>query len=384
MSHDYLMNNYGPSPLTLIKGEGSYLYDDKNNKYIDFTSGIAVNSLGYNDPDWTTAITEQVTKLQHVSNLFYNDSTLKLCKKIVDLSGMDKVFLCNSGAEANEAAFKLARKYSFEKYGENRNVILSLKQSFHGRTMAALTATGQDKFHNYFFPFPQGFNYVEANNIEDFKNKLTDEVCAIIMEPIQGEGGVNPLDVEFVKEVSNICNSKDILVIFDEVQTGIGRTGKLFGYENFNVKADIITMAKGLGGGLPIGGILCTEKLGNVFKPGDHGTTFGGNPIACAGANVVLGKVANDDFLKSVNEKGDLIKSTLENANLSKVLNIRGLGLLIGIEVSEPPATIKNACMESGLLVLTAGLNTIRIAPPLTISKEDLMEGLNILIEKLI
>lgn len=381
MNHEFLMNNYGPASVTLVKGEGCYLYDNNNNKYLDFTSGIGVNSLGYNNKSWVEATTKQLTSVQHVSNIFYNDTTLKLCKKIVDISGMSKVFLCNSGAESNEGAIKLARKYSFKKYGDNRNVILSLKQSFHGRTMAALTATGQDKFHKYFFPFSGGFDYVEANNISDFKEKATENVCAIIMEAIQGEGGVNPLKDEFVKEVVSICNDRDIIVIFDEVQCGIGRTGKLFGFNNFGVKSDIITMAKGLGSGLPIGGVLCNDKLADVFKPGDHGTTYGGNPVACAGALVVLDTICNDESYKDIAENGKYIFNMINEANLDKLVELRGKGLMIGIETKISSATIKEKCAEKGLLVLTAGPNTVRLLPPLVISREELTGGINILID---
>lgn len=374
-----LMSTYSYLPINLVKGEGSYLFDDKGNKYIDFTSGIGVNSLGYGDNNWIQAVTDTASTLQHISNIFLNEKTLALSEKLVEITKMDKVFLCNSGAEANEGAIKLARKYSFDKYGLNRHKVLTLKQSFHGRTLATLTATGQDKFHNYFFPFPGGFDYVEANNIQDFKNKASNEVCAIIMEAIQGEGGVHPLNSDFVQAVYEICKEKDILLIFDEVQCGIGRTGKVFGYEHYDVKPDIVTVAKGLGAGLPIGGFLCNEKLSQTFNPGDHGTTFGGNPVACSGALVVLEKLCTEKSLKDIEEKGQYLKSLLKNINSNFIKDVRGNGLMIGIEVTVPPTEIQKKALEKGLLVLTAGKNVVRLLPPLVISKEEIEAGARII-----
>ncbi|WP_066890911.1 aspartate aminotransferase family protein [Clostridium nigeriense] len=374
-----LMSTYAYLPVNLVKGEGSCLYDDKGVEYIDFTSGIGVNSLGYADSKWTEAITNAACTLQHTSNIFLNQTTLALAKKLTALANMDKVFLCNSGAEANEGAIKLARKYSFVKYGENRNKILTLKQSFHGRTLATLTATGQDKFHNYYFPFPEGFDYFEANNIEGLKNKLTSDVCAIMMEAIQGEGGVNTLNYDFVNTVYETCREKDIILIFDEVQCGIGRTGKLFGYEHFNIKPDIVTVAKGLGAGLPIGGFLCNEKLSETFNPGDHGTTFGGNPVSCAGALVVLDKICAKETLTEIEEKGEYLISLLKNINSPLIKEIRGKGLMIGIEIEGNSLEIQKEALEKGLLILTAGKNVLRLLPPLVISKEEIKKGAEIL-----
>ena len=380
-----LMSTYAPLSPVIEKGEGSYLFDTEGNKYLDFTSGIGVNCLGYNHPKYVKAISDQAAKLQHCSNIFLNPVTVELSNKITDLSKMSKVFFANSGAEANEGAIKLARKYSFDKYGKGRGTVLSLVESFHGRTLATLTATGQpEKFHKYFFPFPTGFNYVEANNIEDFKKHATDDVCAIIMEAIQGESGIHPLNKEFVQEVAKICKEKDILLIFDEVQCGLARSGKLYAHEYFDVDADIITLAKGLGGGLPIGAVLCNEKLSTTFNSGDHGSTFGGNPIACAAALEVLNIIGNDDFYNEVAEKGNLIKSLIEAANLDNVVEVRGLGLMIGIEVKNTtPAEVQKAAIDKGILVLTAGKNVVRLLPPLTISKEEIKDGINKLIEVL-
>lgn len=379
-----LMSTYSYLPVNLVKGDGSYLFDDKGNKYIDFTSGIGVNSLGYGNPDWVKAITDAAGSLQHISNIFLNSTTLKLAEELIKKTNMCKVFFSNSGAEANEGAIKLARKYSFDKYGLNRNKVLTLNNSFHGRTLAALTATGQDKFHNYFFPFPEGFDYFEANNITDFKNKLSSDVCAVMMEAIQGEGGVNPLNKDFVDEVYKICKENDIILIFDEVQCGIGRTGKVFGFQHFHIQPDIVTMAKGLGAGLPIGGLLCNKKLSEVFNPGDHGTTFGGNPVACSGALVVLDKICNEDMLNEIKEKGEYLMQLLEDIKSPLIKDIRGKGLMIGVEVATAPSEIQKKALEKGLLVLTAGKNVIRLLPPLIISKEEIKEGVKILQETIV
>lgn len=380
---EYLMNTYSVLPIEVLNGKGSYLFDINNKKYIDFTSGIGVNSLGYNNSEWKNSIISQLNNFQHLSNIFTNNSTVSLAKKLCELSGMSKVFFANSGAEANECAIKLARKYNFNKYGEGRGTILSLKQSFHGRTLATLTATGQDKFHNYFFPFPTGFNYVTANSINDLKEKLTSDVCAIMMEAIQGEGGVHPLDKDFVLATCKLAKEKDILIIFDEVQCGIARTGNLFGYNNFNVEPDIVTCAKGLGAGLPIGAVLCNENLSTTFQPGDHGSTFGGNPVVCAGAASVLNQLCNTNSYSEIIFKGKLIKETILNENLKIVKDVRGLGLMLGIEVDGDSSIVQKKALENGLLVLTAGKNVVRLLPPLNISVEDVEAGLNILVKVL-
>ena len=376
-----LMNTYAPLSPVMCKGEGVYLFDTDNNKYLDFTSGIGVNSLGYNHPKWTEAVTKQVITLQHCSNIFVNPTTIEASNKLCEKAGMSKVFFANSGAEANEGAIKLAKKYSLEKYGEGRNKILSLKQSFHGRTITTLKLNGQDKFHKYFFPFPEGIDYVEANNIEDFKDKATDDVCAIIMEAVQGEGGVHPMNKDFVQEVAAICKEKDILLIFDEVQCGIARTGKLFGFQNFDVKPNIVSLAKGIGAGLPMGAVLADEKTADTFNPGDHGSTFGGNPVACAGAIVVLDELCNEESYKKIYDNGNLIKQKISAANLDEVVEIRGLGLIIGIEIKGNSSDFQKKAMENGLLVLTAGPHVIRLLPPLVMDKEDIKKGIDILIK---
>ena len=379
----YLMNTYNPLPIEISYGNGSYLFDKNNKKYIDFTSGIGVNSLGYNNQNWKNEIISQLNSFQHLSNIFTNNPACNLAKKLCELSGMRKVFFTNSGAESNECAIKLARKYSFEKYGKERGTIISLKQSFHGRTLATLTATGQDKFHNYFFPFPTGFDYAKANSIDDLKEKLNSNVCAIIMEAIQGEGGVHPLDKNFVLETCKLAKEKDILIIFDEVQCGIGRTGTLFGYNHFNITPDIVTCAKGLGGGLPIGAVLCNDKLSDTFNPGDHGSTFGGNPVICSGSLSVLKQICNTDSYNQIILKGQLIKDTILNSNLTSVKDVRCLGLMIGIEITGDSSFIQKKALENGLLVLTAGKNVIRLLPPLNTSIDNIKEGINILISTL-
>lgn len=380
-ANECLMHTYAPLPIIITHGEGSCLFDENNKKYIDFTSGIGVSSVGYNNKKLNEAILNQLNSFAHLSNIFLSTPTVELANKLTTISKMSKVFFSNSGAEANEGALKLAKKYSYMKYGGKRNKILSLKDSFHGRTLATITATGQDKFHKYFDPFPDGYDYVTPNSIEDFKEKLTDDVCAIIMEAIQGEGGVNLLNSNFVQEVCNVCKEKDVLIIFDEVQCGLGRTGHIFCFQEFGVEADIITLAKGLGGGLPIGAILCNEKLSNTFTPGDHGSTFGGNPVVCAGALAVLDQICNDELLSSVQAKGKFIRQTLTKSKLPLVKNIRGLGLMIGIEVSCPPDEIQKKALEKGLLILTAGKNVVRLLPPLTISEIEIKKGLAILLK---
>lgn len=380
-ANECLMHTYAPLPIIITHGEGSCLFDENNKKYIDFTSGIGVSSVGYNNKKLNEAILNQLNSFAHLSNIFLSTPTVKLANKLTTISKMSKVFFSNSGAEANEGALKLAKKYSYMKYGGKRNKILSLKDSFHGRTLATITATGQDKFHKYFDPFPDGYDYVTPNSIEDFKEKLTDDVCAIIMEAIQGEGGVNLLNSNFVQEVCNVCKEKDVLIIFDEVQCGLGRTGHIFCFQEFGVEADIITLAKGLGGGLPIGAILCNEKLSNTFTPGDHGSTFGGNPVVCAGALAVLDQICNDELLSSVQAKGKFIRQTLTKSKLPLVKNIRGLGLMIGIEVSCPPDEIQKKALEKGILILTAGKNVVRLLPPLTISEIEIKKGLAILLK---
>lgn len=372
----YIMPTYGRFQVALKEGKNATARDENGREYIDFTSGIGVNSLGYANEKWANAVAAQAKTLQHTSNLYYTAAQTQLAKKLCTLTGFSKVFFTNSGAEANECAIKLARKYSFEKYGKERTDIVTLENSFHGRTVTTLSATGQDVFHNYFFPFTQGFSFAKANSMDSLKEKVTDKTCAVMIELIQGEGGVNPLNKEFVTDVYNYCTNNDLLLIVDEVQTGVGRTGKLFCYENFGIKPHIITVAKGIGGGLPMGACLCTEELGNVLSSGTHGTTYGGNPIACAGASVVLDTVADERFLREVSEKGAYIKEQLKS--IEEIEEIRGMGMMIGIVLKKDNAKeVAVKCAENGLLVLTAK-TLIRFLPPLTISYDEINKGLEI------
>jgi acetylornithine/N-succinyldiaminopimelate aminotransferase len=379
--NEFFMDTYGQLPIALVKGEGNYLIDSEGKKYMDFTSGIGVSSLGYGNEQLKKGLKEQIDLLLHTSNIFFNPVAIEAGEKLVNASKLKKVFFANSGAEANEGAIKLARKYSFDKYGEGRGKIISLKQSFHGRTLAALKATGQEKFHNYFFPFPEGFVYVEKNNIEALKEQLDGTVCAVMLEAIQGEGGVYPLDENFVKEAVALCKEKDVLIIFDEVQCGVGRTGKFFGFEHFDVEPDIVTLAKGLGGGLPIGAILAGEKTAGVLKKGDHGSTFGGNPVALKGASVVLDVVTSEGFLDEVAKKGELIKNIIEGFNIPEVKEVRGKGLMLGIELEGESKDVQEKALAKGILTLTAGAKVLRLLPPLTITEEEIKAGLEILKE---
>ena len=370
-----IVSTYSRYDMAADRGKGACCYDTDGKKYIDFTAGIGVNSLGFCDDSWIGAVTAQLKKLQHASNLFYTEPQLKVAEMLTERTGMSKVFFGNSGAEANEAAIKTARKYGTTRKGNNVNKIITLENSFHGRTMATITATGQDHYHKYFTPFVDGFRYCRANDAEQLKDLVDDETCAVMMEMIQGEGGVLNLDAEFVRAAADICAQRDILFIADEVQTGIGRTGKLFAYEHFGVKPDIVTFAKGIGGGLPIGGTLMGEKCCDVLQPGDHGTTYGGNPVACAGACEVLSRI-DDAFLKDVENKGRYLKSEL--MKIPQVKSVSGMGLMLGVEIEgkEAAEAVKEA-LESGLMILTAK-NKVRMLPPLTITYDELDEGIEI------
>lgn len=375
----YVMNSYGRYDLVLEKGEHETAVDETGKEYIDFGSGIGTNSLGYCNEEWANAVCGQVRKLQHTSNYYYTKVQADFAKALCETSGYSNMFFGNSGAEANECAIKIARKYSFDKYGKDakRYNIITLVNSFHGRTLCTLSATGQDVFHNYFFPFVEGFVNVEANNIEDLRTKLDNTICAVMFEYIQGEGGVCALDREFVDEIFKLCAEKDVLTIADEVQTGTGRTGKFLCGDHFGHKADLTTLAKGLAGGIPIGVCLSGDKCANVFTPGTHGSTFGGNPICCAGGLAVLNKINSEGFLDEVTKKGDYFREKLSAMN--EVKSISGIGLMIGIELkTKKAAEIAKAALKNGLLVLTAK-SKVRLLPPLTISYEEIDKGLAIL-----
>lgn len=377
----YVMPSYGRYDLVMEKGEHETATDENRKQYIDFGSGIGTNSLGYCNEDWVNAICEQAHKVQHTSNYYYTKVQADFAKALCETAGYTNMFFGNSGAEANECAIKIARKYSFDKYGKDakRYNIITLVNSFHGRTLCTLSATGQDVFHNYFFPFVEGFINVEANNIDDLRVKLDDTVCAVMFEYIQGEGGVCALEREFVDEIFKLCAEKDVLTIADEVQTGIGRSGKFLCGDHFGHKADITTLAKGIAGGLPMGVCLSGEKCANVLTKGTHGSTFGGNPVCCAGGLAVLNKVNSKGFLDEVTKKGDYFRNKL--AVMPGVKSLSGLGLMIGIELNtKKAADIAKAALDNGLLVLTAK-DRVRLLPPLTITYEEIDKGLDILEE---
>lgn len=370
---EYVVHSYGRFPVAVEKGKNAVCYDFDGKKYIDMTSGIGVNALGFCDDGWVAAVTNQLTKLQHISNLYYTDPCSKLAEILCERTGMKKAFFANGGAEANEGAIKAARKYSFDKYGNGRSTILCLKNSFHGRTVTTLAATGQDVFHNYFFPFTDGFEFVEPGDIEALKAHESG-VCAVMMELIQGEGGVLPVDPEYVKAVEKFCADNDILLIIDEVQTGVGRTGSLYAFQQYGISPDLVTSAKGIGGGLPLAAVLFGEKTANVFNPGDHATTFGGNPVACAGAVEIMNRL-DDDFLSEVTKKGEYIRERV--LKMPHVKGIAGMGLMLGIELEDgiKSADIVRAGIQNGVLLLTAKAK-VRLLPPLTITYDDLDQAL--------
>ena len=361
----YVANTYARFPVELVSGKGAILKDSSGKEYIDLGSGIAVNIFGVADDEWQKAVTHQLSVLPHTSNLYYSEPCSTLAELLCERTGMKKVFFSNSGAEANECAIKVARKYAFDKYGdESHSTRITLKNSFHGRTIATLKATGQDVFHTDFGPFPEGFVYAEANNFDDVKKFAdTDKCIAVMMELVQGEGGVCKLDEAFVKSVAELVKEKDMLLIIDEVQTGNGRTGELYAYMHYGIQPDVVTTAKGLGGGLPIGATMLGEKVKNVLTFGSHGSTFGGNPVSCAGACNIIKRI-DDKLLSEVKEKSAYIFSELEGAK--GVKSVSGLGLMIGVETDKPAKEIANACIEKGVLVLTAKTK-VRLLPSLNI-----------------
>ena len=384
----YTANTYARYDIVIADGRGARARDPEGREYIDFTSGIGVNSLGFCDPGWVEAVRAQAGAVQHVSNLFYSEPCARAAEKLVKLTGMSSVFFSNSGAEANEGAIKAARKYSYMKYGQDkggefdRYRIVTLAGSFHGRTMATITATGQESFHRYFTPFLQGFDYAETNDVASLHETVTEQVCAIMVEFVQGEGGVNELEAGFVDEIVKLCVSRDILLIADEVQTGIGRTGKFMAYEHYGVDPDIVTVAKGIGGGLPAGGVIFGEKARDALGPGDHGSTFGGNPVVCAGADYVLSKFMDGGaFLAGIAEKGDYIRGRL--LAIPGVMGVSGLGLMIGVDVGDKDAkAVVGEAAKRGLLLLTAK-DRVRLLPPLVIERADIDEGLGILADSI-
>ena len=383
LDEGYVLQTYGRNQVAIDHGCGATLYDTEGKMYIDFTSGIGVCSLGYANEAWAKAIYDQAMKVGHISNLFYTEPYAKLASRLVPAAGMAAAFFGNSGAEANEGMIKTARKYSYEKYGQGRATIITLKNSFHGRTITTLKATGQDHFHDYFFPFTEGFRYAVANDMDSLLAVAGDDVCAVMMELVQGEGGVNPLQQDYVQSVAKLCAERDWLLLVDEVQTGVGRTGTMFAYQQFGIQPDVLTFAKGIAGGLPFGGFMTNEKCRNVLRAGDHGSTFGGNPMAAAAANVVLDALT-PEFLREVQEKGEYLRSGIAALNSPYVSGIRGMGLMIGVGIQGMThKELKDRLMDKGLLCLTAGADTLRLLPPLVITREEIDKGLAVMKEVL-
>lgn len=381
----YVMNTYGRLSLALVKGQGARVWDADGKEYLDFVAGIAVNALGHNHPALTKAITEQAAQLLHVSNLYWIEPQVKLAKLLVENSCFDKVFFANSGAEANEGAIKLARKYAQEHHGEEKYEIITMNKSFHGRTLATLAATGQEKFHRDFKPLPAGFKHVPFNDLKALEEAIGPHTCAVMLEPVQGEGGVYAADPDYLAQVRQLCDERQLLLIFDEVQTGIGRSGELFAYQLYDVEPDIMTLAKGLGGGVPIGAFLAKEQVAAALKPGDHGSTFGGNPLATAAATAVLETVLADGFLAGVRQVAGYFAAQLEElkAKYPAVKEIRGKGLLLGMELEVAAAEVVSACREKGLLINGVAEKVLRFLPPLIITKADVDEAVAILEQSL-
>ena len=372
-----VLHTYGRSPIALVEGRGMYARDAEGREYLDFTSGIGVNALGFCHPAWVQAVSAQAARLQHTSNLYYTEPCGALAEELCRRTGLDAVFFGNSGAEANEGAIKAARKYSVDTYGPGRSKVLTLVNSFHGRTLATLTATGQEVFHRDFGPFPEQFAYVPAGDLAALREAAGDDTCAVLMELVQGEGGVAALDRDYVQAVAAFCRQRDILLLVDEVQTGVGRTGTFLACEQYGLQPDIVTLAKGLGGGLPIGAVLMTRKVAQHMGPGSHGSTFGGNPVACAGALAVLGELTDDRLAKD-NALAAALRAGLQT--LPHVQAVTGLGLMVGVAFADgvSAAAVRTACERQGLLVLTAKTR-LRLLPPLILTQEDVDKALAIL-----
>jgi predicted acetylornithine/succinylornithine family transaminase len=380
----YLMNTYNRYPIVLVKGRGAKVYSDDGKEYLDFVGGIAVNILGHCHPKVVVSIQKQAQRLLHVSNLYHIDSQIKLARLLVENSFADRVFFCNSGAEANEAAIKLARKYAKDHYSEDRYEIITAYNSFHGRTMATITATGQEKIQKGFEPLLPGFKYVPFNDIDALYSAIDDRTCAVMLEPIQGEGGVRVPSLEYFKRVRTLCNESGVLLILDEVQTGMGRTGRLFAHEHFGIEPDIMTLAKGLGGGVPIGAMLAKEHVASSFTPGSHASTFGGNPLVCQAAVATLETILEDNafILKECSRLGEYLKDRLYKLKeefSGIIVDIRGIGLMVGVELTRECQPIVKACIEKGLLVNCTAGTTLRFTPPLIITEEDIDTALDIL-----
>ncbi len=380
----YLMQNYAQLPLVITKGDGVRVWDDEGKCYLDFVGGIAVNAVGHCHPRVVAAIREQSEHLIHCSNLYWFEPPVVLAQELAALSGLDRVFFCNSGAEANEAAIKLARKYAYE-HGREKPEIIAFTNSFHGRTLGTLAATGQEKFSRGFTPLPGGFCHIPFNDTANLKKAVGPQTAAVLMEPLQGEGGVYPASRELMETLAELQREEGVLLIFDEVQCGLGRTGKVFAYEHYGVQPDIITLAKALGGGLPIGAVVAQEEVARVFQPGTHGSTFGGNPVACAAARAVLQVLQEEGLVEQAASTGEYMKASLEvlRKKYSFIKEVRGMGLLLGMELDRPGQDMVALCQERGLLINCTAERVIRFLPPLITTREEVDEAVGILDEAL-
>jgi acetylornithine/N-succinyldiaminopimelate aminotransferase len=376
----YLINNYGERQIALVRGEGVYVWDADGKKYLDFVAGISTNNLGHSHPKIVEAIIEQAKKLIHVSNLYNIEPQVRLAQRIVELSFADKCFFCNSGAEANEAAIKVSRKYSKEKFGEEKFEIITMKKSFHGRTITTLTATGQEKYQKGFEPLSPGFKYVPFNDIMAIEDAVTKNTCAIMVEPIQVEGGINIPSDDYLPNLRKFCDNNNILLIYDEVQTAMGRTGKLFGYETFGVEPDIITMAKALGAGVPIGCMATRAHIAESLTPGSHASTFGGNPLVCSAALASINTIVDDNLPKNAEKMGKYLTQKLLSLKekFPVIKEVRGRGLIIGAELDMEGKELVNQALKHGLILNCIGTNVIRFVPPLIINEEQIDEGIGI------
>lgn len=385
-SSQYLMQTYARIPISIVRGQGCKVYDAEGREYLDFVAGVAVNALGHGHPDLVTAIEKQARHLIHTSNLYYSEPQVQLAQQLVELSFGQKVFFCNSGAEANEAAIKLARKYSTETFGPERFEIITMHNSFHGRTLATLTATGQTKVHQGFAPLLAGFTYATLNDIESVKSHITDRTAAVLVEPIQGEGGVVVADQTFMQELRTLCTERQILLMFDEIQTGIGRTGTMFAYEQYGIQPDVMTLAKGLGGGVPIGACIAVDNVAQAFGPGSHGSTFGGNPLACAASLAVLRVLLDSQLLEKIRTVGSYLKKGLQElqARIPLIKDIRGVGLLQGIELSVEGKSVVQDCLTRRVLINCTMDRVLRLIPPLIVTQKEIDQLLKVLSDVLI
>jgi predicted acetylornithine/succinylornithine family transaminase len=381
----YVMNTYKYNPIVIDKGEKCYLYDTNGKKYLDFVAGIAVNSLGYSNQAFVKNLCSQLEKFNHCSNLYWNQPQIELAETLIKNSAFDKVFFCNSGAESVEAALKLSRKYGKKAHEKDCYEIITMKNSFHGRTFGAISATGQEKYQKDITPLLPGIVYAEFNNFESIKQVISEKTCAIMIEPIQGEGGIKPADKKFLQDLRALCTEKDIVLVFDEVQCGIGRTGELFAYRHYGIAPDVICLAKGLGNGFPIGAMMAVEKIADAFQPGDHASTFGGNPLAATSAKTVLDQLLNENILSNAKRSGEYLQEQLYKLQekFSCITDVRGIGLMQGIELDITVENIIKNCTENGLLLVGSGANVIRFVPPLIVEKKEIDEAITILTEVL-